>query len=150
MRGELYIYIGVMMVMLSACGSYRKSTKEDLEGSRRALTLSEMSGVGEMHGDARMSEGVSVVETEVHFSLPDSTGEQHITKTVTRRVEAKREADAEVVAEDSVTMRVAEVSSEDVEVKTEVEKEVELPTMERLFGAIGLVAVAWIIWMIKS
>lgn len=150
MKIEHYIYIGVMLVMLTACGSYRKSTKEDLEGSRRALTLSEMSGVGEMHGNARMSEGVSVTETEVHFSLPDSTGEQHITKTVTRRVEAKREADAEVVTEDSVTVKVAEVSSEDVEVKTEVEKEVELPTMERLLGVIGLVAVAWAIWMIRS
>lgn len=125
MKIEHYIYIGVIMVLLTACGASRKSMERCSEVERQAVALSDMSGIGVVNGNARMSEGLSVTETEVHYSLPDSSGRQHITKTVTRHAEVKREADAEVVAEDSVSVKVAEVVEEQAAVVSDKETEAE-------------------------
>lgn len=125
MKIEHYIVGVVILVLLAACGAYKRSVHEDVEVERRALALSDMSGIGVVNGNARMSEVVSVMEMEVHYSLPDSSGRQHITKTVTRHADVKREADAEVVAEDSVSVKVAEVVEEQAAVVSDKETEAE-------------------------
>ena len=125
MKIEHYIVGVVILVLLTACGAYKRSVHEDMDLERRALALSDMSGIGVVNGNARMSEGVSVMETEVHYSLPDSSGRQHVTKTVTRQTDVKREADAEVLAEDSISVKVAEVVEEQAAVVSDKETEAE-------------------------
>lgn len=103
-----------MSMLLTGCGAYRKSVDVRVEEERKQLAMSEMSGIGEMRGNAWMSEGVSVTETEVHYSLPDSTGRQHVTKTVTRTVDTDKSITVEVEKEDSITsynMQIEEIKS---------------------------------------
>lgn len=114
MRIEQFICIGVMSMLLAGCGSYSKSVDVRVEEERKQLAMSEMSGIGEMRGNAWMSEGVSVTETEVHYSLPDSDGKQHITKTVTRTVDKDKSIAVTIEKEDSITskdMKIEETES---------------------------------------
>lgn len=148
MKIEHYIYIGVIMVLLTACGASRKSLEKGSEVERQALALSEMSGIGVVHGNARMSEGVSVMETEVHYSLPDSTGQQHVTKTVTRQMDVKREADAEVVAEDSVKVTVTDMMEEGMKVEEREEKEREGSDGLNWLGVVLIIGI--MVWMCKE
>lgn len=148
MKIEHYIYIGVIMVLLTACGASRKSMEKGSEVERQALALSEMSGIGVVHGNARMSEGVSVMETEVHYSLPDSTGRQHVTKTVTRQTDMKREADAEVVAEDSVKVKETDMMKEEMKVEEREDKEREGNGGLNWLGVVLIIGV--IVWMLKK
>ena len=80
-----------------------------------------MSGIGVVHGNARMSEGVSVTETEVHYSLPDSSGKQHIVMAVIRKSEIEKDMDVMIEAEDSmsITEDVSRSEHEDMEVEEE-------------------------------
>lgn len=101
-------------MLLAGCGAYRKSVDVRVEEERKQLAMSEMSGIGEMRGNAWMSEGVSVTETEVHYSLPDSTGKQHVTKTIRRTVDTDKSITVEVEKEDSITsnnMQIEETKS---------------------------------------
>lgn len=148
MKIEHYIYIGVIMVLLTACGASRKSMEKGSEVERKALALSEMSGIGVVHGNARMSEGVSVTETEVHYSLPDSTGRQHVTKTVTRQTDVKREADAEVVAEDSVKVTDMDMMEDEMKVEEREDKEREGNGGLNWLGVVLIIGV--IVWMLKK
>lgn len=148
MKIEHYIYIGVIMVLLTACGASRKSMEKGSEVERQALALSEMSGIGVVHGNARMSEGVSVTETEVHYSLPDSTGRQHVTKTVTRQTDVKREADAEMVAEDSMKVTETDMTKEEMKVEEREDKEREGNGGMNWLGVVLIIGV--IVWMLKK
>lgn len=117
MRIEQFICIGVMSMLLTGCGAYRKSVDVRVEEERKQFAMSEMSGIGEMRGNAWMSEGVSVTETEVHYSLPDSTGRQHVTKTVTRTVDTDKSINVEVEKEDSITskdMKIEETENKEM------------------------------------
>lgn len=148
MKIEHYIYIGVIMVLLTACGASRKSLEKGSEVERQALALSEMSGIGVVRGNARMSEGVSVTETEVHYSLPDSTGQQHVTKTVTRQTDVNRKAEAELVAEDSVNVTDMDMMEEGMKVEEREEKERE---GNGGLNWLGVVLIIWVIvWMCKE
>lgn len=114
MRIEQFIFAGVICMLLAGCGAYSKSVDVRVEEERKQLAMSEMSGIGEMRGNAWMSEGVSVTETEVHYSLPDSDGKQHITKTVTRTVDKDKSIAVEIEKEDSITskdMKIEETES---------------------------------------
>ena len=148
MKIEHYIYISVILVLLTACGASRKSLEKGSEVERQALALSEMSGIGVVHGNARMSEGVSVMETEVHYSLPDSTGQQHVTKTVTRQTDVKREAEAEVVAEDSVKVTDMDMMEEGMKVEEREDKEREGNGGLNWLGVVLIIGV--IVWMCKE
>lgn len=148
MKIEHYIYIGVIMILLTACGASRKSMEKGSEVERQTLALSEMSGIGVVHGNARMSEGVSVTETEVHYSLPDSTGRQHVTKTVTRQTDVKREADAEVVAEDSMKVTETDMTKEEMKVEEREDKEREGNGGLNWLGVVLIIGV--IVWMLKK
>lgn len=114
MRIEQLIFAGVICMLLAGCGAYSKSVDVRVEEERKQFAMSEMSGIGEMRGNAWMSEGVSVTETEVHYSLPDSTGRQHITKTVTRTVDKDKSIAVAIENEDSITskdMKIEETES---------------------------------------
>lgn len=114
MRIEQLIFAGVICMLLAGCGAYSKSVDVRVEEERKQFAMSEMSGIGEMRGNAWMSEGVSVTETEVHYSLPDSTGRQHITKTVTRTVDKDKRIAVAIENKDSITskdMKIEETES---------------------------------------
>lgn len=104
-----------------SCGLYKKSVKEHSEVERQEWKMTRMSGIGAVHGNARMSEGVSVTETEVHYSLPDSSGKQHIVMAVIRKSEIEKDMDVMIEAEDSmsVTEDVGKSEHEDMEVEEE-------------------------------
>lgn len=122
MKIECVIYIGLMMLFV-ACGSVRRTSEKDVETLREVVRqeLTEMSGLGEMHGNARMSEGVSVVVTEVHFSAPDSVGKQYVMREINRRTEAKRRTETEVEVKDSVEVKMQTL--EEVKEEAEVHEE---------------------------
>lgn len=121
MKIEHYIYIGVIILVTISCGSSSKSVKEHSEVERQEWRMTRMSGIGVVHGNARMSEGVSVTETEVHYSLPDSSGKQHIVKAVVRKSEIEKDTDVMIEAEDSmsITEDVSRSEHEDMEVEEE-------------------------------
>lgn len=148
MKIEHYIVGVVILVLLTACGAYKRSVHEDVDVERRALALSDMSGIGVVNGNARMSEGMSVIETEVHYSLPDSSGRQHVTKTVTRQTDVKREADAEVVAKDSVKVTDTDMMEEEMKVEEREDKEREGNGGLNWLGVVLIIGV--IVWMLKK
>lgn len=121
MKIEHYIYIGVIILVMISCGSSSKSVKGHSEVERQEWNMTHMSGIGVVHGNARMSEGVSVTETEVHYSLPDSSGKQHIVKAVIRKSEIEKDMDVMIEAEDSmsITEDVSRSEHEDMEVEEE-------------------------------
>lgn len=121
MKIEHYTYIGVIILVMISCGSSSKSVKGHSEVERQEWKMTHMSGIGVVHGNARMSEGVSVTETEVHYSLPDSSGKQHIVKAVIRKSEIEKDMDVMIEAEDSmsITEDVSRSEHEDMEVEEE-------------------------------
>lgn len=127
MKIEQYIYIVVVILSMASCGTARKSHKEDIEVEREAVRheLTEMSGIGVERWSAWMSEGLSMTATEVHYSVPDSSGNQHITKAVFREVEAKRDGagTGEVMDSMDVIAEASEQTDEDIEVEVEEAKE---------------------------
>lgn len=110
-------------MLLTGCGAYRKSVDVRVEEERKQFAMSEMSGIGEMRGNAWMSEGVSVTETEVHYSLPDSTGKQHVTKTVTRTVDTDKSINVEVEKEDSITSKDMKIEETENKIEETENKE---------------------------
>lgn len=110
-------------MLIAGCGAYRKSVDVRVEEERKQFAMSEMSGVGVMHGNAWMSEGVSVTETEVHYSLPDSTGKQHVTKTVTRTVDTDKSITVEVEKEDSITSKDMKIEETESKIEETEDKE---------------------------
>lgn len=123
MRIEQLIFAGVICMLLAGCGAYSKSVDVRVEEERKQLAMSEMSGIGEMRGNAWMSEGVSVTETEVHYSLPDSTGRQHITKTVTRTVDTDKCIAVAIEKEDSITSKDMKIEETESKIEEEENKE---------------------------
>lgn len=107
MKIEQYIVASVVMMMMAACGSYKKNIKEELEAdiSGKRIELTDMSGIGVMEGNARMSEGMSVQITEIHYSEPDTLGRQHVTKKVVSDVTRNRSLEGEVTKKDSVNAK---------------------------------------------
>lgn len=122
MKIEHYIYSVVILSVMMSCGSYKKSIKEHSEVERQEWKMTRMSGIGVVHGDARMSEGVSVTETEVHYSLPDSLGKQHIVKTVIREAEIDKDMDVVIEVENSMSITEDASRSEHEDVEIEEEK----------------------------
>lgn len=124
-----------------SCGSSSKSVKRQSKVERQELKMTRMSGIGVVHGDARMSEGVSVTETEVHYSLPDSSGRQHIVKTVIRASEIDRNTNVLIEMEDSmeVTKDIRSAEKEDTEVKEE-KKSSNIHLI--LFVSVGFIVIA--------
>lgn len=108
MRIEQYVVAIVVCAMMMGCGSTRRL--EDKERERAVFT--EMSGVGVLRGNTRWSEGVRVRETEVQYSLPDSTGEQHVTRRIDREIVIDAEGEEIVEKVDSVTIDKEEVEKE--------------------------------------
>lgn len=145
MKIEHIICIVVIILTMTSCGSYRKIHKEDVEVEREAVRheLTEMSGIVVERWSAWMSEELSMTATEVHYSEPDSSGEQHITKTVTRRMEAKRDTQGVGEAVDSTNVRTVEDehTDEDIDMSFEEGKKannVSFVVYIILFAAIAL------------
>lgn len=109
------IYIVVVIVCLLGCRASRETVK-DTEALRMAerVRLTEVQGVRVVYGSTRMSEGLSVMEQEVHYSAPDSSGKQTVTKTVTRTIKAEKDVESDVQEVDSMAV-------EDMEQEDEVE-----------------------------
>lgn len=109
------IYVVVVIMCLLGCRTSRETMK-DTESLRMAewVRLTEIQGVRVVHGSTRMSEGVSVMEQEVHYSAPDSSGRQSVTKTVTRTIKAEKDVESDVHEVDSMAV-------EDMEHENEVE-----------------------------
>lgn len=108
MRIEQYVVAVVICAMMMGCGSTRRL--EDKERERAVMT--EMSGVGVLRGNTRWSEGVRVRETEVQYSLPDSTGEQHVTRRIEREIVIDAEGEEIVEKVDSFKTKVMEIEEE--------------------------------------
>jgi hypothetical protein len=109
------IYVVVVIMCLLGCRASRETMK-DTEALRMAerVRLTEIQGVRVVYGSTRMSEGISVIEQEVHYSAPDSSGRQSVTKTVTRTIKAKKDVQSDVQEIDSMAV-------EDMEQEDEVE-----------------------------
>jgi hypothetical protein len=141
------IYVVVVIMCLLGCRASRETMK-DTEALRMAerVRLTEIQGVRVVYESTRMSEGVSVMEQEVHYSAPDSSGRQSVTKTVTRTIKAKKDVQSDVQEIDS--MAVKDMEQED-EVETSEEHE-ETMTEAEAGGfpwgvVVGLVVVACLI-----
>lgn len=109
------IYVVVVAMCLLSCRSSRETMK-DTEALRmdERVRLTEIQGVRVVYGSTRMSEGLSVMEQEVHYSAPDYSGRQSVTKTVTRTIKAKKDVESDVQEVDSMAV-------EDMEQEDEVE-----------------------------
>jgi hypothetical protein len=109
------IYVVVVIMCLLGCRASRETVK-DTEALRMAerVRLTEVQGVRVVYGSTRMSEGLSVLEQEVHYSAPDSSGKQTVTKTVTRTIKAEKDVQSDVQEVDSMAV-------EDMEQEDEVE-----------------------------
>lgn len=107
------IYVVVVAMCLLGCRASRETMK-DTEALRMAerVRLTEVQGVRVVYGSTRMSEGLSVIEQEVHYSAPDSSGKQTVTKTVTRTIKAEKDVESDVQDVDSMTVKDMEQEDE--------------------------------------
>lgn len=119
------IYVVVVAMCLLGCRAARETVK-DTEALRMAerVRLTEVQGVRVVYGSTRMSEGVSVMEQEVHYSAPDSSGKQTVTKTVTRTIKAEKDVESDVQDVDS--MAVKDIEQEDEVEASEEHKETRI------------------------
>jgi uncharacterized lipoprotein NlpE involved in copper resistance len=107
------IYVVVVIMCLLGCRT-RRETMKDTEALRMAerVKLTEIQGVRVVYGSTWMSEGISVIEQEVHYSAPDSSGRQSVTKTVTRTIKAKKDVQSDVQEIDSMAVKDMEQEDE--------------------------------------
>lgn len=141
------IYVVVVIMCLLGCRTSRETMK-DTEALRMAerVRLTEIQGVRVVYGSTRMSEGVSVMEQEVHYSAPDSSGRQPVIKTVTRTIKAEKDVESDVQEVDS--MAVEDMEQEDEVEASEEHKESVTETDAGGFPwgvVVGLVVVACLI-----
>ena len=141
------IYVVVVVMCLLGCRSSRETMK-DTEALRMAerVRLTEVQGVRVVYGSTRMSEGLSVMEQEVHYSSPDSSGRQSVMKTVTRTIKSEKDVESDVQEVDS--MAVEDMEQEDEVEASEEHKETMMETDAVGFPwgvVIGLVVVAFLI-----
>ena len=107
MKIKLFACIGVI-IMLLGCTAHREVVGVREVESKR---VTEIQGVGVVHGTTLMSEGMSIVEIEVHYSLPDSTGKQSRTKEIRRVIETKKEEERTIDEELKVIEEVTDTVS---------------------------------------
>lgn len=139
-----HIVVVVVMLVLAACGASKKVVHEEATTSVKTERMTDITGIEVVHGDARMSEGLSVSEVEVYYSLPDSSGEQHVERMVKRTIETKRDAEVEVISKDSVLTSIQETLAEEVMVEHKEER-VKIPmNMIALYFVVLIILIVFI------
>lgn len=121
----------LLLVLFASCGTSHKSSCIVSDVNRST----QLNGIGSKREQEKLAESLNILEVELFYSRPDTTGEQHIEKVVRRAIGKDMERQIEI--KDSIY--IEEEKHEDSKIVEEEEKIYENFAAAKWFVLIVLV-----------